>query len=89
MAGAAGNLLITILAISPGVGPTFLLKAFAIIVIGGLGSFYGAFVGALIVGVLESFSAFTLSAQAADAVIYFALILFLLVRPGGLVGARE
>jgi branched-chain amino acid transport system permease protein len=89
MAGAAGNLLITILAISPGVGPTFLLKAFAIIVIGGLGSFYGAFVGALIVGLLESFSSYIFSAQAADAVIYFALILFLLVRPGGLMGARE
>jgi len=89
MAGAAGNLLITILAISPGVGPTFLLKAFAIIVIGGLGSFQGAFIGALVVGVLESFSSFTISAQAADAVVYFALILFLLVRPGGLMGARE
>lgn len=56
MAGAAGNLLITIFAISPGVGPTFLLKAFAIIVIGGLGSFQGAFVGALLVGILESFA---------------------------------
>lgn len=89
MAGAAGNLLITILALSPGAGPTFLLKAFAIIVIGGLGSFGGAFIGALVVGLLESFSAFFINAQAADAVIYFALILFLLVRPGGIMGMRE
>jgi len=89
MAGAAGNLLITILALSPGVGPSFLLKAFAIIVIGGLGSFSGAFIGALVVGLLESFSAFFINAQAADAVIYFALILFLLVRPGGILGQRE
>ncbi len=88
MAGAAGNLIITLLAINPGVGPSFLLKAFAIIVIGGLGSFPGAFLGALVVGILESLAAYTVNAQAADAVVYFALILFLLVRPGGLMGAR-
>jgi branched-subunit amino acid ABC-type transport system permease component len=70
-------------------GPTFLLKAFSIIVIGGLGSFSGAFIGALVVGVLESFSAFTLNAQVADAVIYSSLILFLLFRPSGLLGVRE
>lgn len=89
MAGAAGNLLITVFALSPGVGPSFLLKAFAIIVIGGLGSFQGAFIGALVVGLLESFGAFFINAQAADAVIYFALILFLVVRPGGIMGMRE
>ncbi len=88
MAGAAGNLIINLLAINPGVGPSFLLKAFAIIVIGGLGSFPGAFIGALVVGILESLAAYTLSAQAADAVVYFALILFLLVRPGGVMGVR-
>ena len=82
MAGAAGNLLVTLLAVNPGVGPSFLLKAFAIIVIGGLGSFPGAFIGALVVGIIESFAA-SFNAQAADAVVYFALILFLLVRPGG------
>ncbi len=89
MAGAAGNLLITVFALSPGVGPSFLLKAFAIIVIGGLGSFAGAFIGALFVGLLEAFSAYFVSAQLADAAIYFALILFLLVRPGGIMGMRE
>jgi branched-chain amino acid transport system permease protein len=89
MAGAAGNLLIMIFAISPGVGASFLLKGFAIIVIGGLGSFLGAFVGALVVGVLESFGSFLLNAQAAEAIIYFALVLFLLVRPGGIMGIRE
>jgi branched-chain amino acid transport system permease protein len=89
MAGAAGNLLITVFAISPGVGASFLLKSFAIIVIGGLGSFPGAFLGALFVGVLESFSAFALNAQIADAVVYAALILFLVLRPSGLMGVRE
>ena len=89
MAGAAGNLLITVFALSPGVGPSFLLKAFAIIVIGGLGSFSGAFVGALFVGLIESFGAFFISAQFSDALIYFSLILFLLVRPGGVMGMRE
>jgi branched-chain amino acid transport system permease protein len=88
MAGAAGNLLVTVLPINPELGPTFLLKAFAIIVIGGLGSFPGAFVGALLVGILESLAGFAVNTQVADAVVYFALILFLLVRPGGLMGVR-
>jgi branched-chain amino acid transport system permease protein len=88
MAGAAGNLIVFIFAVNPGVGPSFLLKSFAIIVIGGLGSFQGALIGALVVGVIESVSAYALSAQASDAVVYFALIAFLLVRPNGLMGAR-
>jgi branched-chain amino acid transport system permease protein len=88
MAGAAGNLLVTVLAINPDLGPTFLLKAFAIIVIGGLGSFPGAFLGALVVGMLESLAGFAINTQVADAVVYFALILFLLLRPGGVMGVR-
>jgi branched-chain amino acid transport system permease protein len=88
MAGAAGNLIITLLSINPGIGPSFLLKAFTIIVIGGLGSFPGAFIGALIVGIVESLAAYAINTQAADAVVYFALILFLLVRPGGVMGVR-
>jgi branched-chain amino acid transport system permease protein len=88
MAGAAGNLIVFIFAVSPGVGPSYLLKAFAIIVIGGLGSFPGALFGALVVGVIESLSAYALTSQASDAVVYFALIAFLLVRPSGLMGAR-
>ena len=88
MAGAAGNLIVTVLALNPDLGPTFLLKAFAIIVIGGLGSFPGAFLGALVVGILESLAGYAINTQAADAVVYFALILFLLVRPGGVMGVR-
>jgi len=88
MAGAAGNLIVFIFAVSPVVGPTFMLKSFAIIVIGGLGSFQGALVGALVVGVIESFSAYVLNSQVSEAIVYFALILFLLARPNGLLGAR-
>jgi len=88
MAGAAGNLLVMIFSVNPTIGPSFLLKAFAIIVIGGLGSFQGALIGALLIGVLESVSSYAINAQLGDAVVYFALILFLLARPSGLVGAR-
>jgi branched-chain amino acid transport system permease protein len=88
MAGAAGNLLVFIFAVNPTIGPSFLLKSFAIIVIGGLGSFQGALIGALVVGVIESLSAYALNAQVSDAVVYFSLILFLLVRPTGLMGSR-
>jgi branched-chain amino acid transport system permease protein len=89
MAGAAGNLLVFVFAVNPVIGPTFLLKAFAIIVIGGLGSFQGALIGAMVVGIIESISAYTLSSQVSDAVVYFALILFLLARPNGLLGTRQ
>lgn len=89
MAGAAGTFLVAILALSPVAGPSFLLKSFAIVVIGGLGSPAGALLGALVVGVLESFAAYAISAQAADAVVYLALIAFLLLRPGGLLGSPE
>jgi branched-chain amino acid transport system permease protein len=86
MAGAAGTLLVTFLPVTPSIGPGTLLRAFTIVVVGGLGNFLGAFVGALIIGVVESLAGFILNQQAAEAIVYFTLILFLLLRPGGIMG---
>lgn len=89
LAGAAGSLLITTLTINPSIGGAVILRAFAIIVIGGMGSFLGALLGALVVGVTEALSAFFLTTQLAEAAIYLLLIAVLLVRPSGFFGVAE
>jgi branched-chain amino acid transport system permease protein len=86
MAASAGVLISMIFSFSPDIGADFILKSFAIIVIGGMGSFIGAFLGGLILGLGESFTAFFLSGQWAEGVAYFLLVLVLLVKPKGLGG---
>ncbi|MGN7613437.1 branched-chain amino acid ABC transporter permease [Magnetococcales bacterium HHB-1] len=86
MAGAAGVMLTMIYSFSPETGQDFILKCFAIIIIGGMGHFLGALYGGLLLGVLESFVGFFFSTQWAEAVAYLALILVLLLRPTGLTG---
>lgn len=89
MAAAAGSMLAVIYTIYPEMGRTFLMKAFAIIVLGGLGSFGGAFVGALALGVAEAVAGYVWNTQIAEAVAYVLFIAVLLARPTGLFGARE
>src|ERR671928_77231 len=88
LAAAAGSLLAIMYTVYPEMGRTFLLKAFAIIVLGGLGSFGGAFLGALALGVAEALASFAWTAQIAEAVAYVLLIAVLLARPSGLFGIR-
>ena len=86
MAGIAGALIAMIFTISPEMGRMFIGKAFAIIVLGGLGSFAGAFVGALVLGTSETLAAYWTDTQLAEAVAYAVLLIVLLVRPSGLFG---
>jgi len=58
-------------------------------VLGGLGSFGGAFLGALALGVAEALAAYAWTAQIAEGVAYLLLIVVLLARPSGLFGIRE
>jgi branched-chain amino acid transport system permease protein len=89
MAGAAGSLVSTMYAFNPEIGQVFVLKAFCIVILGGLGSFAGAFYGSLLLGVAEALAAFFTTAQLAEAVSYLILIFVLLVKPAGLLGLRE
>jgi len=82
--GVAGPLLVSILYVNPHVGALFTLKAFVIVILGGLGNFTGALLGALIVGLAESIAGAWLSASVAAAVPFVILILILLTRPEGL-----
>ncbi|MFC4310315.1 branched-chain amino acid ABC transporter permease [Steroidobacter flavus] len=82
--GVAGPLLVSILYVNPHVGALFTLKAFVIVILGGLGNFTGALLGALIVGLAESIAGAWFSASIAAAVPFVILILILLTRPEGL-----
>jgi branched-chain amino acid transport system permease protein len=88
MAGAAGALLSIIYPISPLNGPLFLGKAFVVCVLGGLGSVPGAMLGGLVLGVIESFTAFWFGPERAVTISFALLLVLLFVRPSGLVGRR-
>lgn len=85
--GIAGPLLVSALYVNPHVGQLFTLKAFVIVIVGGMGSFGGVLVGAMLVGLAESIAASWLTASVAAAVPFALLILVMLFRPDGLVPA--
>ena len=89
MAAIAGSLIAMIFTISPEMGRMFLGRAFAIVVLGGLGSFVGAFIGSLALGVVETLAAYFTDTQLAEGVSYAVLVLVLLLRPSGLFGERD
>ena len=89
MAASAGVMLTMIYSFSPETGADFILKCFAIIVIGGMGDFVGAFFGALLLGLAESFVGGFISTQWAEGVAYMLLVLVLLIRPSGLMGTKD
>lgn len=85
IAGVGGALAAPLQAVTPGVGDQVIISAFVIVVIGGLGSFVGAFVGAMFIGLLQSFG--TLWIRGADLLLPFvAMIVVLIFRPEGLFG---
>jgi branched-chain amino acid transport system permease protein len=86
--GAAGALTAPILPFSPALGLSASIASFNIVIIGGMGSLLGAFVGGLLVSVAESLGAVFLTPSLKELVSFFLLILILLFRPSGLLGKR-
>ena len=86
LAGMAGAMLTPIYSITPAVGGNFILAAFAVVVLGGLGSVWGAYLGGLIVGVVEAFAGFYIDPVLRSAVWFVIFIIVLIVRPSGLMG---
>ncbi len=74
--------------VNPRIGGAFVLVAFTIVVLGGMGSVPGALVGGLIIGVVESLTGLFFGDSVGQIGIYLIFILTLLVRPTGLFGAR-
>jgi len=85
-AGAACGLLAMLYSFSPDFGGAFLLRAFVIIVLGGLESFAGVAAGAVILALLETFSILALPASYQPAVAFSLLVVALVVLPGGVAG---
>ena len=89
LAAVAGVLLCSAYpTLAPTTGAMPGIKAFVAAVFGGIGSIPGAFVGGLILGVIESLSKAYISSQMADAIVFSTLIIVLLVKPTGLLGKK-
>ena len=86
LAGMAGALLTPIYSITPSVGGSFILAAFAVVVLGGLGSVWGAYIGGLIVGVVEAFAGYYIDPALKNAIWFIIFLVVLIVRPSGLMG---
>ena len=85
--GAAACLLMPTYYVTPVSGHAFVLVAFTIVVLGGMGSFLGAAVGGLLIGVVESLGGLFLGEQLGQIGISAIFILILLLKPTGLFGA--
>ncbi|HEX3464152.1 MAG TPA: branched-chain amino acid ABC transporter permease [Candidatus Elarobacter sp.] len=95
LAGVAGTLISLSYALTPSMGDPFLIKAFVVCVLGGLGSVQGALIGGLVYGIVESFATqidVTIGTQhisgsgLQDAIALVVLLIVLIIRPTGIVG---
>jgi len=86
LSGTAGALISPTYYIFPQVGSAFTLKAFVITVLGGMGSIVGATLGGIIIGIVESVGAVTISSDWKDVLVFGIFLLVLLVKPSGLMG---
>ena len=86
LAAVAGALISPTYYIFPQVGQPFTLKAFVIVVLGGMGSVMGATVGGVLIGATESLAGAYISSGLKDLVVYVLFLLILLFKPAGLFG---
>lgn len=86
LAAAAGTLMMPHLFVHPRVGQFFILIAFAIVVLGGMGSLRGALLAGLIVGVVEAFGQVYIGGVAGRIMVFAMILIVLYLRPAGLLG---
>ena len=89
LAGAGAILLSPLLTVNPWMGVSFLLKGFAVVILGGLGSFGGAVAAGFLLGLIEAASVTVLPTEWRDVVAFTFLIAVIWVRPNGLFAGRE
>jgi branched-chain amino acid transport system permease protein len=89
LAGMGGALLGPVLVLTPFAGASVIVKAFAIVIIGGFGNVEGTIIAGLIVGLIESYTTQLLGPGLIDIVVFALLLLMLAVRPTGLIAERR
>jgi branched-chain amino acid transport system permease protein len=89
LAGMSGALLGPVLVLTPFAGTSVIVKAFAIVIIGGFGNVEGTIIAGLIVGLIESYTTQFLDPGLIDIVVFALLLLTLAVRPTGLIAERR
>jgi branched-chain amino acid transport system permease protein len=87
--GVAGCVLIPFYYVYPTVGTIFDIRAFIIVVLGGLGSIPGALLGGILIGITQSVGAQFMAATWTEEIIYVLFLLLLFVKPSGLFGNRH
>ncbi|MFF7056472.1 branched-chain amino acid ABC transporter permease [Achromobacter spanius] len=89
LAAIAGALMAPLFSVSPFIGATPLLKAFVVVILGGLGSIPGAALASLLLGVTESVASTFMNNSIAEILILVLVMLVLVLRPSGLLGRAE
>ena len=89
LAGMSGAMLGPVLVLTPFAGTSVIVKAFAIVIIGGFGNVEGTIIAGLIVGLIESYTTQFLDPGLIDIVVFALLLLTLAVRPTGLIAERR
>lgn len=89
LAAIGGALMAPLFSVSPFMGQAPLLKAFMVVILGGLGSIPGAALAGLCLGLLESYSSLFLSSSTADMLIFLLVMVGMLAFPRGLIGRGE
>ncbi len=89
LAAAGGSVIMPYFYVFPTVGASFVLMAFIVVIMGGLGNVTGAFLGGLIMGVAESFGILLVGGHGGVMVGFLVLVLVLMIRPHGLLAAPK
>lgn len=89
LAGAAGVLLAMEIGIEPSLGMGFLFKGAIASIIGGMGSLIGAVLGGFLLGFAENLGAWRFEGEWKDAIAFALLIIFLLIKPSGILGKKK
>ncbi len=88
VASSVGSMVMLLQAVTPVGGGDFTLLSFVIVVLGGLGSPFGALLGGVVIGVVNNVASLFVPASATPAIGFIILVIVLVVRPSGIMGAR-
>jgi branched-chain amino acid transport system permease protein len=82
----AGGLILPVYYVFPSVGVYFVLTAFVVVVLGGMGNMVGALLGGFIIGITDSLSGYYIDPSLKEVVYFLIFLIVLLIRPSGLMG---